>query len=252
MQAVTKKRILRILLPVLCAAALLTLTLAALFYSGVLWFNMPSAEEYPVRGVDVSHYQGEIDWTVLSQENITFAFIKATEGSSTLDAYFAQNWEQARQTDLYVGAYHFFSFDSAGQTQAENFIAAVPVCENTLPPVIDLEYYGDKVDNPPSYESVHAQLRVLIDRLTEHYGAVPIIYTTEACMERYLSEETYGCPIWLRDVLSKPQRTDWTFWQYSNFGRLDGYSGEEERIDLNVYCGTEEAFRTQFSLQEFK
>ena len=90
---------------------------------------------------------------MLSAQSIQFAYIKATEGSSLVDEYFAQNWKDAHETPLYVGAYHFFSFDSPGQSQAENFIATVPDTENALPPVIDLEYYGDKAKKTPSGRS---------------------------------------------------------------------------------------------------
>ncbi len=57
-------------------------TLFLLFWNGVVLLNNPSTTEYPVRGVDVSSYQGEIDWQVLSSQQISFVFIKATEGST--------------------------------------------------------------------------------------------------------------------------------------------------------------------------
>lgn len=250
MDQAIKRRIIKGALFGLSGIILLGAGIIVLFYSGVLWFNMPSRDQYPVRGVDVSHYQGRIDWTVLAQEDISFAFIKATEGSGTVDECFAANWTAAQDTALYVGAYHFFSFDSAGQTQAENFISTVPVCENALPPVIDLEYYGDKAAHPPAYDAVCAELSVLIDALTAHYGAAPIIYTTTDCYTRYLEPSDVDCPLWIRDVLDEPEITGWDFWQYSNFGRLDGYAGEESRMDMNVYRGSEQEFRAQFALTE--
>ena len=69
-----------------------------LFRNGVLWFNMPSKRTYPVRGVDASHYQGQMDWQTIASQGITFAFLKATEGSGTVDDCFAENWENARRT----------------------------------------------------------------------------------------------------------------------------------------------------------
>ena len=77
-------------------------------------------------GVDVSAFQGKIDWHILAGESISFAFIKATEGSGYVDDNFEDNWRKASQTDLKIGAYHFFSYDSSGLTQAENFIQTVP------------------------------------------------------------------------------------------------------------------------------
>ena len=111
MPMIRKRRLVLLISIAVVAAAAVVLVL--LLWNGVLRLD-PSAERYPVRGVDVSSYQGEIDWPALSQQGLDFAFIKATEGSSDVDARFARNWEQAQKTDQRIGAYHFFSFDSAG------------------------------------------------------------------------------------------------------------------------------------------
>jgi hypothetical protein len=88
-------------------------------------FNHPNRGIYPVRGVDVSSYQGIIDWNALAGQNIGFAFIKATEGNRYRDDCFSENWEQARQTDLLVGAYHFFSLIPAAVSRRR--ILSIPL-----------------------------------------------------------------------------------------------------------------------------
>ena len=121
------------------------LVLVAVFFSeGILRFHYPSRSRYPVRGVDVSAHQGEIDWSVLAGQDVQFAYIKATEGSGFTDRMFADNWEGARRSGLRVGAYHFFSFDSGGDTQADRFIGTVPKEKDSLPPAVDVEFYGEK------------------------------------------------------------------------------------------------------------
>lgn len=120
-----KSRHIRIIAVLVSAALVLAGTAALLVYHGVILLNNPSETEYPVRSVDVSSYQGEIDWGVLSAQDLDFAFIKATEGSSMVDPCFACNFSEAQKCDISVGAYHFFSYDSPGVTQAENFIDAV-------------------------------------------------------------------------------------------------------------------------------
>lgn len=177
-------------LAILLATAILFF---ALIWNGVILLNNPSMERYPVRGVDVSSYQGEIDWDTLASQNISFAFIKATEGSSYVDPYFAENYQQAQQTGLRIGAYHFFSYDSSGETQADHFIATVSPVETMLPPVIDLEFYGDKEANPPSPETVRPQLDILLERLEEHYGRKPILYATEKSYALYLAGAYSKC-----------------------------------------------------------
>ena len=119
------KRFFKIALPICAIIFAIVGTIALLLWNGIIWFNNPSNKDYPIRGVDVSHYQGDIDWAALSSQDIEFAFIKATEGSSYVDEYFDYNFKQAQASGIDAGAYHFFSYDSAGLTQAENFIRTV-------------------------------------------------------------------------------------------------------------------------------
>lgn len=137
-----------VILTVLLVIAVIAI-ITILFMLGIIKINTPSRAQYPVRGVDVSSYQGEINWEVLASQDLQFAFIKATEGSSHVDKYFESNFREALQTGLRVGAYHFFSYDSSGATQADNFIATVSKITNMLPPVVDVEFYGDKHRNLP-------------------------------------------------------------------------------------------------------
>ena len=102
-------------------AAIASGILVCLVWNGWILLNHPSRTRYPVRGVDVSHYQGTIDWPVLAAQDLDFAYIKATEGSSHTDEKFAENWEAAKDTGLRIGAYHFFSFDSPGESQLKHF-----------------------------------------------------------------------------------------------------------------------------------
>ena len=215
----------------------------------------PSPEEFPVRGIDVSRYQGTIDWGTIASQNVSFAFIKATEGSSHQDPCFAFNWEAAQNSGVYVGAYHFFSYDSSGETQAQNFIETVGMTEGTLPPVVDIEFYGDYYDAPPDKAETRRTLNALLMSLETYYGQKPIIYTTLRAYYSYILGGGYSeYPLWIREVHVKPF-VDWTFWQYSDQGMLAGYDGKqadqnEAFIDLNVYRGSEEQFRKEFKLPE--
>ena len=240
-----KKKTLTRIIVITSVILALGMTLFALVWNGVLLLNGHSAKQYAIRGVDVSSYQGRIDWNVLASQDIRFAFIKATEGSAMVDKQFAYNFEQAQKTALAVGAYHFFSYDSEGKTQAENFIRTVTAFEGMLPPVIDLEFYGDKEKHPPQRADVEKQLKTMLVLLEEHYGQKPIIYATEKSYALYLSGDYEEYPIWIRNVITKPKLSDgraWTFWQFTNRARLDGYDGAEKYIDVNVFYGSEEAY----------
>lgn len=217
-----------------------------LWYQGIFIPNASSAKHYPVKGVDVSSYQGEIEWAQIQEQDLQFAFIKATEGSTFVDKYFERNWKSAENTPLRIGAYHFFSYDSEGKTQAQNFIKAVPINEEALPPVIDVEFYGDKEKNPPNRSQVEKELQTMVKMLEEHYGKRVILYTTQKAYDLYIKNSYEQCDIWIRDVFTKPSLPDkrkWTFWQYTDREQLDGYSGEEKYIDVNVFYGSEKEFK---------
>lgn len=228
----------------LLAFALLALLAAgrlALAASG-LWHFASPGKELPVWGVDVSEYQGRVDWPALQDQGVRFAFIRATEGSGWQDAQFAANWQEARQAGIPAGAYHFFSFDSAADTQADNFLAALDGQFGQLPPVVDIELYGDYKKSPPAAETVLPQLEKLLERLEQADGRKPILYTTRAAYRLYLADKLPEYQVWVRDILQKPRLEDgrdWLFWQYTGRGRLEGYAGEEKFIDLNVFAGSE-------------
>ncbi len=236
----------------LVISVVLICCLLFLYITGIIWVGEISHRIYPIQGVDVSHYQGNIDWDVLSKENISFAYIKATEGSGTKDERFEYNWNEALKTDLRIGAYHFFSFDSEGETQADNFIETVPVTDDALPPVIDFEFYGDKKSNKPDYDKTIKELEVVIKRLKEHYGKTPVIYCTYSTYIDYIDGNFNDCPLWIRNTHYKPgifDNIEWTFWQYTGEGRKKGYDGKdtiydnEENIDINIFNGNEKEFR---------
>lgn len=233
------------ILAVISVIALSASVLALLLWNGEMLINNPSREEYPVRGVDVSAYQGEIDWSVLASQGIDFAFIKATEGSGFTDRNFVFNYGEALKTDLRVGAYHFFSFESGGDTQAAHFINTVPKTENMLPPVIDLEFYGSFSEENVERDKIVNELDKMIAALYSHYGMHPIIYTAEEEYALFLEGGYENNPIWIRGVYSKPDIEKlWTFWQYTNRARLDGYNGTERFIDMNVFNGSFEEFKS--------
>lgn len=231
-----------LVLAILLAAA--AAAFALLRWRGWLLFpNETEPARWEVWGVDVSAYQGNVDWTELRRQGVEFAFIKATEGSGMVDRCFAENWENAQTAGVPAGAYHFFSYDSPGETQAENFMVQVPVTPGALPPVVDIEFYGDKAQNPPDRETVREILDPLLEKLESHYGQKPILYVTYRTYKLYIQGAYEDYPLWVTRPLLAPLDKDWTFWQYSHSARLSGYQGKEERIDLNVFRGSLEELK---------
>ena len=189
-------------------------------------------------GVDVSTYQANIDMNKLKEQNIKFIFIKATEGSTMQDDRFSENWKNAKDAELLSGAYHFFSYDSEGKTQAENFINTVGSdIKGRLLPVVDVEYYGDKEQNPPEKADVVRELKVFLGMLEEEYGVKPLIYTRSEIYDKYIKGEFDEYKKWISSFyspISWNYKDEWYIWQYLNRGELEGYTGGEKYIDLNV------------------
>lgn len=192
------------------------------------------AARYEVTGVDVSHYQGAIDWDALAADGHEFAFIKATEGRGFRDKAFFVNWTQAGRTGLRRGAYHFFRPEVSVAEQASNFFRTVDLRPGDLPPVLDVEDAGYLA----SAELVR-RVRQLAEALRTHYGVRPIIYTGQHFYNRYLAGQIDAYPLWLARYHNDEPVTvcgrPFDFWQYSDRGRLPGVTG---RVDVNVFTGS--------------
>ena len=190
-----------------------------------------------VIGVDVSEYQHEIDMAKLKEQGIQFVIIRASEGSHYVDEMFLRNWRNAHDAHLTAGAYHFFSFDTPGATQAANFISAVGDLKGDLIPAVDLEFYGNKRSNPPQKEDVVRELQRYLDILEKRYGVKALIYASQEIRDQYLEGSFDDYPMWVRNVyypISVSNGKDWAIWQYRDTGILEGYTGGEKYIDMNV------------------
>lgn len=196
------------------------------------WPN--STDRYEVVGVDVSHYQGAIDWDELAADGHDFAFIKATEGKELKDKAFFTNWTLAGKTGMRRGAYHFFRPEIKAEQQARNYFAAVQLAPGDLPPVIDVEDLGKL-----SAKQLVSRVTRLAEMMEIRYGVKPIIYTGQNFYNRYLAGQFDDYPLWLaRYDADEPVTVcgrEYHFWQYTDRGKLPGIHG---RVDQNVFLGT--------------
>ncbi len=210
-------------------------------YIGFLAYE-PDRAAFPVRGIDVSHHQGPIDWTQAAAGGVDFAYIKATEGATFQDPRFADNSRQAAKAGVKWGAYHFFTLCRKARDQAANYIATVPKGAPSLPPAVDLEFGGNCAARPLR-KHVLAEIRELLGALEAHYGMRPVIYATSEFFERYLAGEFPDHGFWLRSIVFQPRygTDDWLIWQFHNRGSRPGVNGP---VDLNVFRFDRVAFET--------
>ena len=237
-QPKTQRRLLIIPTIVLIIFATFFIVLYQAVKNRLISINEISLSATDVRGVDISAYQVDVDMVKLKEQEIQFVYIKATEGSSHQDEYFKQNWQNAKNAELLSGAYHFFSFESAGVTQAQNYINTVGNnLKGRLLPAVDVELYGSHTENLPDQENVTRELKSFLDTLETQYNVKPILYAQKDFYDKYLSADFSSYPRWIRDVYVPANwrnGRDWLIWQYNDRGRLDGYSGGEKYIDLDV------------------
>ena len=203
-------------------------------------FGRSSPTSLAVHGVDVSRWQGDIDWDVLRQQGANFAYIKATDGGDHIDPMFKTNWARARAAGMKHGAYHFFYWCRTAGEQADWFIRNVPREAGALPPVIDVEYNHDSSCKMRlSRDRILEKIKVFADLLERHYHQRPIIYTAPDFYKDNLEGELLQYPFWLRSVAAHPMKVypgrKWLFWQYSGSGLSQGVQG---KVDLNVFNGS--------------
>ena len=195
---------------------------------------------YEVHGIDISHYQGKIDWELLTHNReakfpIHFIFLKATEGGDHGDDTFTQNFGQARKYGFIRGAYHYFIPKTDARKQADFFIRTVQLARGDLPPVLDVETTGKQ-----SPQELKTAVKTWLDRVEAHYGVKPILYTSYKFKKRYLSDSIFNAyPYWIAHYYVDSVRYEgkWHFWQHTDVGTVPGI---EEEVDLNVFNGTME------------
>lgn len=220
-------------------AAASALALLALVTLAVVDWHRHGVGQFPVRGIDVSHHQGEIEWEAVANARVRFAFIKATEGRDHLDTRFEHNWSAADRVGLHRGAYHFFTFCSPGDAQARHFLEVVPPTRGTLPPAVDVEFAGN-CRSWTSIEEIRGELRAFLARLEQAWGRRPLLYITRESESRIVSGHFDDYPVWIRNTIWRPfgGGHEWLFWQFTDDAELPGIGTP---VDMNVYRGDAEA-----------
>ncbi|HLI92887.1 MAG TPA: GH25 family lysozyme [Puia sp.] len=206
-------------------------------------FGIDIPVNYSIHGIDVSKYQNIIDWSSVKDMKVgavqlSFAFIKATEGLGNEDVYFQRNWKKAKDAGIARGAYHFFLSTKSGKAQAENFINSVELQPGDLPPVLDIEQtYG------VSPEKLRERAKEWLQTVQGYYHVQPIVYTNVDFYKQFLKDDFDAYPLWVAHYLQKERPSiyrAWAFWQHSESGRVNGIL---TKVDFDVFNGDSTEFR---------
>ncbi len=197
---------------------------------------------FHIHGIDVSHYQGNIDWQRLTQTRqsqfpIHFIFMKASEGGDYGDRVFQANFDSAKAYEFIRGAYHFYNPKTDPVRQADFFINSVKLDTGDLPPVLDIEKRGDDA------RTLRRDLKIWLDKIERHYKVKPILYTSYKFKTRYLNDSIFDSyPYWIAHyyVDSVEYKGNWKFWQHTDVGTLPGI---REKVDLNIFNGSLEELK---------
>jgi lysozyme len=200
-------------------------------------FQILEAHKNLTFGLDVSQYQGDINWNeVDSVENkfpLHFVLIRATAGDDKEDKQFDDNWKGAKKRNLIRGAYHYYRPNENSIEQANNFIKTVKLRKGDLPPVLDIE----QLPKNQSIDSLKVGLKRWLKKVDAHYKVKPIIYTGERYYEDFLKEEFEGYTFWVANYnfFEENIKDDWLFWQFTEKAVINGIN---HNVDLNIYNGT--------------
>ena len=225
----------------------------------LLGFGLPTAASAaPIPGIDVSHYQNDIDWTQVADAGYRFTFIKATERDTYIDAFYETNRSGAGDAGLRVGAYHFArpngSTDKAvrkdARGEAHHFLAIGAPAPGDLYPVLDFEGDLGGLDAP----SLKIWVRTWLKHVEAGTGVKPLIYTSPNDWKTHIDDtdefalEGYG--LWVAHYTKAESPmvpagnwagNGWSFWQYTSKGSVPGIKGH---VDLNDgKAGTLKLFR---------
>jgi lysozyme len=193
-------------------------------------------------GLDVSEFQGKIDWKLTKKiekdYDLDFVFIRATAGMDKVDRKFNYNWLEAKNNNLIRGAYHYYRPNENSIDQANFFIKTVQLHKGDLPPVLDIE----KLPKNQSMKNLKLGLNRWLKTVEAHYKVKPIIYTGEKYYKDFLKDDFKDYLFWIANYNFYREKIgdDWLFWQFTEKATVSGIKGN---VDVNIYNGDLEQLR---------
>ena len=203
--------------------------------------NKNAGKSLSKQGIDVSHFQGNIDWSAV-KENTAYVYLKATDGITYTDPRFDENASQTTKRNIFSGAYHFYEPDDDATAQAVHFVQTIKQYPLALRPVLDIEITRGKTEQQLSHGA-----ETFLSYVEKHTGCKPIIYTYASYWDNNLGKAFDDYSFWLAGYTKKPEpprkRSQYSLWQYSEKGFIEGIEGA---VDRDLYHGNQTGFNDLF------
>ena len=201
----------------------------------------PASRQNYLQGIDVSHYQGLVNWEQVKAAGYSFALAKATGGTRFVDSQFHNNWQGMREAGLVRGAYHFFHADEDPIAQAQHYVQTVSSLRiNDLPPALDIEV----TENIPTATIVARALEWIM-YVEQKLGKTPIIYSSLSFYDTYLATAFKDYHLWVAEYNNTIQEPkvdrSWEMWQHSQTGSVPGINAA---VDLDYFNGDMNQLKT--------
>jgi MYXO-CTERM domain-containing protein len=197
-----------------------------------------------VKGIDVSFYQGNINWTQVKASGVHYAQIRVSDGLGVHDPKFDTYWHDSRVAGVKHGAYQFFEPGQDPIAQADYLLSKIgnEIKSDDMPPMLDVEVTGGL-----GPAAVAANVKKWVDHVTNKLGRRPIIYTGYYFWRDSVGNANQGAsPLWHAQYttascpdINKPPWSTWTFWQYTSTGSVGGIAGN---VDVDRFNGDLNAF----------
>jgi len=182
-----------------------------------------------IHGIDISHYQGDIFWNTVGNANISYCYIKATEGGNNIDSKYEKNVLACRNHGILVGSYHFYRPQVDQQKQINNFLVQCNPQMQDLVPMIDIE----SVPKGMRVEEFQDSLRKFLKLFKKVYRVTPLIYSGRNFYNKYLHKQVKKYPLMIAQYAKEePKLADKhkiLLWQYTGSGHLNGVKGNIDK-----------------------
>lgn len=212
-----------------------------------------SITEGRAQGIDVSRFNESVDFLAAAKAGMHFVFIHDMAADEAYREHFEEDWENAKKAGLLRSLYHVYDLVASPEEQARSFREYAGADPGELPPTVDLEFTDDQLD-----QNLFEKVIYFITAVEKRFGKKPILYARPSLFRKMSSTRgnfqvsqgfPQDFPLWIaywpnEPASSTPGRVlgglPWTFWQYTDKGRLPGMKGV---FDLNVYNGSPEELR---------